>query len=60
MHRICANHNFVGGAFIGFKLVGMQNHADQHCVGFIKIDDFHAVFGERDGGVRQNILERSG
>ena len=60
VHCVGADHDFVGGAFIGLKFIGVQDNADQHGVGFVEIDDFHAVFGERDGGVRQNIFERSG
>ncbi len=60
VHRVGADHDFVRDAFIGLELVGVQDHTDQHCMGLVKIDDFHTVFGERDGGVRQNILERRG
>ena len=51
MHRVGADDDFVGDAFIGLKLVGMQDYAHQHCVGLVKIDDFHTVLGECDCGV---------
>jgi hypothetical protein len=52
MHRVGAYDDFVGDAFIGFEFVGMEYHTHQHCVGFVEIDDFHAIFGECDRGVR--------
>jgi hypothetical protein len=60
MHRVGADHDLVGGAFIGLEFIGVQDNTYQHGVGFVEINDFHAVFGERDGGVRQNIFERGG
>jgi len=56
MHSVCANHDLVGMAIVVLKLLGVQIHAHQHGVGLVKINDFHTLFGEGDGGVGENVL----
>ncbi len=56
VHGVCTNHDFVGHAAIHLKLVGVEDDADQHGVGLVKVDDAHPLFSKSDGGVGQDIL----
>jgi len=56
MHGVCANHDLIGMTSIMFKLLGIQIHTNQHCMSLVKINDFHALFGEGDCGVGKNVF----
>jgi len=57
MERVCANNNLFGVAFIIFKSIAQENDFHQNCMCLVEIHDFHAVFRESDGGIRQYILD---
>jgi len=56
MEGVGANHDLIGLAFVQFEFIGVQHHIHQDRMGLVEIDDADALFGERDGGVRQDIF----
>jgi len=54
---IGANHNLVRLALVLFKLVGIEHDVDQNGMGLVEVDDPNALFGKRNGRIRQNVFD---
>jgi hypothetical protein len=48
MESVRANDDFIGMTHILLKFVGPQHDIHENIMGFIKIDDFHSGFSERE------------
>ena len=57
MQGIGANHNLVRLALVLFKLVGIEHDIDQNGMGLVEVDDPNALFGKRNGRIRQNVFD---